>query len=297
MEIQAFAHRILASPLLEDKLQPPPSDLTDLAPGEPQHWTCPVRLPEHQFADRRKRSKMPAPGSLGDPIRRAITLHHFANHELMALELFAAALLAFPTMPAPFRRGLLVILADEQRHFRLYQTRMEALGMRFGDRPLNDHFWRVAGDLDSPLKFVAAMALTFENGNLDYAQQYAAYFRTVGDMQSANIMDQVHDDELMHVRFGVHWLRRLKEPQQSDWEAYTGALVFPTTPARAKGLHFDRIAREVVGLDRDFIDRLEAYQIPRLEALSPRYPAITGHATDAGGAISVDQLQHRAQES
>lgn len=263
MEIRSFAHQILSNPSLDVKLTPPPADLTDESPGEPELWLAPVRAPEHQFAHKRKRGKMPAPGSLTEPYRRAVTLHHFANHELMALELFAAALLAFPHMPSAFRRGLLLILHDEQRHFLLYQARMAELGMKFGDLPLNDHFWRVAADLDTPLKFVAAMALTFENGNLDYALQYAALFRAVGDHACADIMMQVHEDETMHVKFGLHWLRRLKEPNESDWEAYTRSLVFPTSPARAKGNQFDRKARQEAGMDEDFIQRLADFQISR----------------------------------
>lgn len=289
MEIQAFANRILASEDLETKLLPP-LDLTDDAPGEPTFWITPARSPELQFASphtvsywkgaapppsvpatppaagRRKRGKMPALSSLTDPARRAVALHHFANHELMALELFAAALLAFPDMPPAFRRGLLVILADEQRHFQLYRARMLELGLRFGSLPVNDHFWRIAKDLDTPLRFVAALGLTFENGNLDYAQQYAQVFRSVGDEVSARVMETVHEDELMHVRFGLHWLRRLKDPAQSDWDAYTLALVFPTSPARARGPEFDRKVRAEIGMDEDFIDRLGSYVSPPRES-------------------------------
>lgn len=262
MELRDYALHILSSPELEEKLRPP-QDITDRVPGDALFWREPARAPALQFAPRRKRGRMPALGALSDPHFRAVSLHHFANHELMALELFAAALLAFPEMPSAFRRGLLHVLREEQDHFRLYQARMQALdGLVFGTLPLNDHFWRIVDDLNTPLKFVSALALTFEGGNLDYALQYAQVFRAVGDEESARIMEQVHQDELGHVRFGLHWLRKLKDPALTDFEAWEKALVFPTSPARARGLVFDRASREQVGFDAAFIDRLEHYQPP-----------------------------------
>lgn len=262
MELRDYALHILTSPTLEQKLLPA-LDITDQHPGEAQLWRAPARAPELAFAPRRKRSRMPALGALTEPHFRAVSLHHFANHELMALELFAAALLAFPEMPTAFRRGLLHVLSEEQEHFRLYQARMKALaGLEFGTLPLNDHFWRIVDDLNTPLKFVSALALTFEGGNLDYALQYARAFRAVGDEASAELMEQVHRDELGHVRFGLHWLRKLKDPSQSDFDAWEQALTFPTSPARARGLVFDRASREQVGFEPEFIDRLEHYQPP-----------------------------------
>jgi uncharacterized ferritin-like protein (DUF455 family) len=258
MEIRDFARRLLSSGSLEVKLEPPPPDLTDDRPGPPERWTAPVRPPRLEFAHRRKRGKMPAIAALGDPRRRAVALHRFANHELMAFELMAFALLAWPEMPPAFRRGLLMTLEDEQRHFSMYCARMRELGLEFGDEPVNDHFWRVAPDLRTPLQYIAAMALTFENGNLDYATVYARAFREAGDLPTAALLEEVHQDEIRHVRFGVHWLRKLKRPDQTDWEAYVEALTFPNSPARARGPVFDRIAREQAQLDPDFIARLEA---------------------------------------
>jgi len=43
--------------------------------------------------------------------------------------LIAWALLAHPDAPVQFRRGLVAILADEQRHLGLYFERLAALGM------------------------------------------------------------------------------------------------------------------------------------------------------------------------
>ena len=74
-----------------------------------------------------------------DPAQRARILHALANHELQAIELFAWAVLAYPSAPAQFRRGLVAILAGEQRHFQLYADRLTALATTFGDHPVTGH--------------------------------------------------------------------------------------------------------------------------------------------------------------
>ena len=92
---------------------------------------------------------------------------------LQAAELFAWSLLAFPGAPPAFRRGLLAILLDEQRHTRMYVARLEANGARFGDFPVHGYFWQKAPAIVSPLRFLCAMSLTFENANLDHTVDYA----------------------------------------------------------------------------------------------------------------------------
>ena len=81
-------------------------------------------------------------------------LHFFANHELMAAELMALALLKFPDTPARFRRGVARTLRDEQEHLRLYMERMSASGVAFGRIPVSDFFWRAISPMPTPLDFV-----------------------------------------------------------------------------------------------------------------------------------------------
>ena len=115
---------------------------------------------------------MPPPAAWPDVAQRVRILHALANHELQAAELFAWALLAFPDAPAALRRGWLGILAEEQRHCRLYIARVEASGAHFGDFPVSGHFWRKAAAIRTPFEFVCAMGLTFENANLDFTGDY-----------------------------------------------------------------------------------------------------------------------------
>ena len=176
MEAREYARTILESGRLETKLAPPGCDLEDLAPGQPWVLHRPVRDPVIKIRPGRE-VRIPARAGMCDPAQRVRIIHAFANHELQAVELFAWALLAFPDAPADFRRGLLRILADEQRHTRMYLKLLSRRSVTFGDFPVSGYFWAKAGEWSSPLRFIAAMSLTFECANLDHASDYGELAR------------------------------------------------------------------------------------------------------------------------
>ena len=256
MEIRDFARRIVESPSLVVKLTPPEVELTDETPGPPLRPRWPTRPPELEIA--REPVRMPSVKGLGDPDQRLRILHSLANHELQAAELFAWALIAFPEAPPEFRRGLLNILRDEQRHTRMYIARLEARGGRFGDHPVSGYFWSKVETIHSPLDFICAMSLTFENANLDHTTESAAAARSGHDPKTAAVIDQVHRDEIEHVRFGWTWLQVFKREDESAWEAYARSLHWPLRPEKARARRFHPEGRRTAGLDEDFIRRLEA---------------------------------------
>jgi len=256
MEAREFALALLTEPTLAAKLRPPPAGVSDGAPGEPRRDVTSARPANLQIRPSRE-VRVPPIRGMADPSQRARIIHALANHELQAAELFAWALLAFPAAPARFRRGLLGICADEQRHCRMYISRLEAHGAGFGDYPVTGYFWNKVDSLDTPLTFVCTMGLTFENANLDFAVDYAAAARAAGDDATAAVIDQVHGDEIDHVRFAWHWLNELAPAGQDPWETYTSNVTWPLGPHRARGKSFDRAGRNRAGLDAEFIDRLE----------------------------------------
>jgi len=254
--VRNYAEQIVRGERLADKLVPPPDGLELEDAGAPLRIAAPGRPQELRIVPV-KRGIVPPVVGMRDPAQRARILHALANHELQAIELFAWALLAFPAAPVAFRRGLVAILADEQRHFALYAERMAALATAFGDHPVTGHFWNKLDHLTGPLEFVCAMGLTFENANLDFAGDYARAARECGDTATADALEQVHTDEIAHVHFGYVWLRRLA-PDTEPFQAYLAHVQFPLGPKRARGARFDREARERAGLDDAFIDALEA---------------------------------------
>ena len=254
MEIQDFALAVVTTEDLVRKLGAPPAGLTDEELGSPLRIELPGRPPELRF---QRRIEVPPSEGMPDPAQRSRILHALTNHELQAAELFAWALLAFPDAPKEFRQGLLRILADEQRHTRMYIARVEDAGARFGDYPVNGYFWSKIETITTPLRFLCAMSLTFENANLDHTLEYEEAARRAGDAKTAAVIERVHLDEIEHVRFGWTWLQIFKDEDESAWDAYRANLTWPLRPAKARGRTFHREGREAAGLDAEFIRRLE----------------------------------------
>jgi uncharacterized ferritin-like protein (DUF455 family) len=265
MEVREFAERILVSESIEAKLAPWEGPVTDAAPGAPMRVPQPARPPALRFAGRKQAPAMPHPNTFGEPAKRAVAHHIMANHELQALEVMAFTLCAFPEAPAEFRRGMLGVMADEQRHTRMHIERAAALGVRFGEFPVNGYFWNKAQEFLSVLDYLAGLPLTFEGCNLDHTLEFEQWFLAAGDRRGAAVMRAIHRDEIQHVKFGLEWLRRLKAPGQSDWEAYLAHLHWPLRPEKSRGKTFHRAPREEAGMTTEFIARLEQTGTPRIE--------------------------------
>ena len=256
MEVRVFAEQVLDGASLSEKLRPASLPLTDLAPGTAHRRDRPARPKNLLFAPRRTAPAMPRGAALRDPARRAIAHHIMANHELQALEVMAWVLLAFPEAPTEFRGGVAHIMGDEQRHTRMHIERARALGLEFGDYPVNSYIWDKAMSFSSPLDYLAGLPLLFEGRNLDHTLEFADEFADVGDDRSAAMMRIIHRDEIEHVAFGIQWLRELKPAGVSDWDAFSSHLRWPLHPSKAAGDTFQRDARRQAGLSEDFIDRL-----------------------------------------
>ena len=255
MEIRAWAEQILAGTTLADKLLAP-DILTDTTPGGVIVPDQPGRPPELAMM-RAARSVFPSVLAL--PRSRGLVLHHFANHELLALELMALALLKFPSAPAGFRRAVVTTLRDEQRHLSLYLGRMHELGVTFGELPLSAFFWDSLAKMSDPREYLAGMSLTFEQGNLDHAAHYIDVFNREGDAATAALLSNVHDDEIAHVRVGAGWMVRMGAEGANLWDLHLAHLPWPLTPQRAKGKTFHSQSRTAAGLDRNYIEELRVY--------------------------------------
>ena len=265
MDIRTFAERVLFGTTWEDKLirlngfeDPDPGTplTTPPYPGRPEglrldSWHDREQL---RFSDVRR---------LHTKKERGLVLHFFANHELLALELMALALLKFPDAPAKFRRGLAQTLVDEQEHVRLYRRRMEQVGVEFGEIPVSDFFWTAIAPMERPMDFVARLSLTLEQANLDYAVYYARTYRRLGDEETADILQRIYQDEIGHVKHGLSWFNRWRDPGLSEWEAYKRVLNMPLSPARAKGIGFNREGRSQAGFSARYIDELELFSQSR----------------------------------
>ncbi|MCB1232001.1 MAG: DUF455 family protein [Verrucomicrobiae bacterium] len=287
MTITEYAERILFAETLEEKLEILPlADLTEDGIGEIPSLVVepgrPLDLRMRQKGETGK-TQLPSRPQLIDEESRGVLFHFFGNHELMAAELMALALLRFPDAPRAFRRGLLQTLREEQRHTLWYVKRMEACGVEFGSHPLSRFFWDAVATMETPLDYVTRLSLTFEQANLDYARHYSGIMREAGDEQSGALMERIYRDEISHVGYGLKWFRKWKREGQSDWEAYRDSLVFPLSPSRAKGnrSEFNREGRLEAGLGEDFVRELAVF-----ERSKGRTPDVYWFNADAEAAMA-----------
>lgn len=260
MHYREFARILLEGASLEDKLIPLKNiDFTkSLDPYDlPNN---PGRSKQLKFDN--QQVKFPKNTSFHLAEKRGLALHFFANHELLAIEMMAAALLIYPDHSEDsilFKKGLIKTIQDEQKHLKLYLSRMKDFGIELGDFPLNDFFWRSMENCKTPANFYSAMAMTFESANLDFAQYYEKSFVAVEDHETAKIMRLVFEDEISHVALGAHWLNQWRGDMDL-WKYFVGNLPGVMTPARSKGIHFDRSSRVRAGIDDAFLDQLDAFR-------------------------------------
>lgn len=256
--LERWAADYIRSDDLAHKLQPPPAPSAFAGAPAPLRLQRPGRPADLVVATRAK--KAPRRGAFADPKRRAEILHRFFHHELQAAELMLWAMLAFPETPPAFRRGLVQITHDEIRHANLYLARMHELGAELRDFPVRDWFWQRIPACTQPSQFVAVMGMGLEAANLDHAERYEAIFREHGDDASADLQRLVHEEEIPHVRFAMHWLNRFAAPAGSHFESWSQELPAPLSPWVMRGTPMARDARRRAGFDEPFLDALEAYR-------------------------------------
>jgi uncharacterized ferritin-like protein (DUF455 family) len=254
-----FASTILLNGDLEDKLTSSQNiDWSENLRPKPLRVSEPTRSQAIKFSS--KQIKFPGKGALKHPRERGKALHFFANHELLAIEMMAQALLLFPNWGQSQQRLVVKTLEEEQKHFRLYLKRMQDFNISFGDFPLNSFFWSFMEKITTPEQFFAVISLTFEQANLDFARYYMEVFLDLEDHKTYEILKEVYEDEIRHVARGRTELLRVVEEPQELWDFYCANLPENLTPARAKGLLFDEKGRMKAGLNSHYIETLKDYK-------------------------------------
>jgi len=264
MHYQEWALELLCRGNIDAKMQSPGQLSYDLLNPKVKvsdfDISKPCRDKKIAFSD--IQTKFPKRTSFHLDEKRALALHFFANHELLAIEMMAYALLYYPDNQVDsiqFKKGLVKTIEDEQKHFKLYLHRMREFKCEFGDYPVNDFFWNQIPHLKTPSQFYALMALTFEAANLDFAAYYRDCFLSVDDKITANIMQVVLNDEITHVAKGQHYLNKWRE-DLTLWQYYLNNLPPILTPARSKGISFNEDVRKKAGLDDHFIQMVKDYR-------------------------------------
>ena len=261
MNVYDLAENILFGKNIEDKLLHVKLSEVDYSKVEKAKSLSLPALPGRSTKIKisSEQAKFPRRASFHLDDKKAMALHFFANHELLAIEMMAAAILFYEFENEDekilFQKGLVKTIQDEQKHLKLYTNRMKEWKLELGDLPLNDFFWNYMPALKTPSMFYSAMALTFESANLDFAQYYSTCFREVDDEKTSLIMKTVYEDEISHVALGAKWLNQWRKDKDL-WTYYCENLPELLTPNRAKGINYNQAYRVEAGLDQNFCQNL-----------------------------------------
>ncbi|EFN58237.1 hypothetical protein CHLNCDRAFT_34378 [Chlorella variabilis] len=173
---------------------------------------------------------VPKRGKGGSLASRQAMLHALVHIESSAVDLAWDCLARFGAadvagagyqLPRQFYSDFIAVAADECRHFRLLEQRLEATGSHYGAMAAHDGLWEsaaaTAGSLAARL---AVEHCTHEARGLDVLPQTIHRFRSNGDAASADLLQNViYAEEISHCAAGVRWLKHLHRlAHDHDWE-------------------------------------------------------------------------------
>ena len=193
---------------------------------------------------------------------RAALLHALAHIELNAIDLAWDIVARFagssPTPPKEFLDDWVRVADDEAKHFLLLAERLEQLGCAYGDLPAHDGLWQASQDTAHDLLArLAIVPLVLEARGLDVTPAMIDKLRAVGDDDSADRLQIIHDDEITHVAAGKRWFDWLCGRQGLDPVETWRDLVRTHFRGMLKP-PFNEVSRGKAGLSPDFYGNLVA---------------------------------------
>ncbi|MDX3924873.1 MAG: ferritin-like domain-containing protein [Shinella sp.] len=185
---------------------------------------------------------------------RIALLHALAHIELNAVDLALDIVARFASEPVPhsFFDGWMQVAFEEAKHFRLIRDRLRDLGAEYGDLPAHDGLWQAAHDTRNDLTArLAVVPLILEARGLDVTPALQAKMRETGDIESADILDIIYNDEKGHVAVGAKWFRFLCAREKKDPSETFRQLVRTNFRGPLKA-PFNDVARAEAGLTPSF---------------------------------------------
>lgn len=181
-------------------------DETSLAPdckdvGRPDQVVCvpPESLPFRKATDK---------------VGRAALLHAIAHIEFNAINLALDAAWRFKDLGGLFVRDWIGVAIEECYHFKLIESRLQALGVAYGDLPAHAGLWNLAEQTSEDVR--ARMALVprlMEARGLDAMPPIFRAFQGIGDKPTLRALSVIARDEVRHVALGDFWFRQLCKAQ------------------------------------------------------------------------------------
>ena len=185
---------------------------------------------------------------------RIAMLHALAHIELNAVDLALDIVARFASEPVPhsFFDGWMRVAFEEAKHFRMVRERMQALGADYGDMPAHDGLWQAAHSTRNDLTArLAVVPLILEARGLDVTPSLQEKMRETGDIDSADVLKVIYEDEKGHVAIGAKWFRFLCAREKKDPATTFKQLVRANFRGALKA-PFNDVARAEAGLTPSF---------------------------------------------
>ncbi len=198
--------------------------------------------------------------NLNSAAGRIALLHALAHIELNAIDLALdiVARFAGESMPRTFYDGWMQVAFEEAKHFNLIRARLRELGADYGDLPAHDGLWQAAHDTRNDLTArLAVVPLILEARGLDVTPSLQAKMIDTGDIQTADILRIIYEDEKKHVAVGAKWFRFLCHRQGQNPERAFQQLVRANFRGQLKA-PFNDLARAEAGLTPSFYRSLSS---------------------------------------
>lgn len=196
---------------------------------------------------------------LGSPAGRGALLHAIAHIEFNAIDLAADMIARFGHHPdiaetdrPTFIGDWISVCHDEARHFGLLQTRLAELNMSYGDLPAHNGLWEAAIKTKNSFEARLAIApMVLEARGLDVTPGMIEKLTEAGDLQSADILKVIYNEEIGHVAIGAHWFQKMAINKSKDPESWFHELVRDFYKGQLKP-PFNVQARTLAGLKQGY---------------------------------------------
>ena len=214
-----------------------------MLPDQPAWPDQPALLPPAQMPRRGRGSRH----------GRIAMWHALAHIEFVAIDLALDMAGRFGEGMGPkFVGDFLSVAADEAMHFALIDRKLRALGSHYGALPAHGGLWEAALQTNHDVAArLAIVPMVLEARGLDVTPAMLERVRSQGDMNGAQILARILDDEIRHVAIGTkHFIaicEKSGETPQKRWKSlvktyFRGSVKPP----------FNDSARLAAGLSRDF---------------------------------------------
>ncbi|NVJ99365.1 MAG: ferritin-like domain-containing protein [Alphaproteobacteria bacterium] len=219
-------------------------------PLRPARPDKPELLPPGEMPKRRK---------AGNEANRRALLHAIAHIELNAIDLAFDLVARFgDLMPKSFTDDWIQVGDDEARHFALLSARLKAMDCYYGDLPAHDGLWQSALDTKDVLPArLAIVPMVLEARGLDVTPKMIEQFRKSGDTTSADVLQTIYEEEVVHVSAGTRWFKHLAQKGGLDADAWFHELVREYFNGQLKP-PFNKVARNRAGMPVSFYEPLAA---------------------------------------